>query len=180
MQILRIHELILPLSQCAHSSRLRQERPRHGSRQPLRFRITQYMIVSFALQIRPQRLGIDRVPPTMRALDNGINVGRIVMPMVFVPIQPNRFPDLILELRRNGVLRRIHVRYIRVGEALGKLFPSLHLYLVGFTNVETPNFTRRSLQYTQQMKYLFISHSFVEVLHLSERQSLENVSSLSK
>lgn len=107
----------------------------------------------------------------MRTLHNRIQIIWIAVHHVFRAIVPNGGPNLILELRCDGMFGCVHVRHLCVFQALGEFLPCLLLHLVGLSNVEIPDLTRRMLQDFEQVQDLFVLHPFVKVL----REKLEQL-----
>ena len=101
----------------------------------------------------------------MRALDNHVEVVRINVHVVLLSVLANREADFVFHFGGNGVFGGVHVRDLRMNQALRESPPSLIGNVVIFTNVHTPNLARRLLKDSKKVNHLLVSHSFVEILH---------------
>lgn len=110
----------------------------------------------------------------MGALDNHVKIIWVIVHVVFLTILADRFPDLVLQLRCNGVLAGVHMRNLRLLQSLGKGFPSFIRNIVCFANIQTPYITRRHLKNAEEVEYLFVSHSLVEILWRELKISQQN------
>ena len=119
---------------------------RCGPLKPLRFRVRQNVTKAAFINVRTKCLGVDGIPPTVRAPNDGIEIVRITMHAVLGSILANRFSNVILELPRYRMFRCIHVSNLGLSQALGKKFPCFPIHLVRFPNVQAPNLTTRLLQ----------------------------------
>ena len=122
------------------------------------------MLVSRFLDIWPQHLGIDRIPPTVSALSNDVQVTGVDMSIVLRSVSSNCFTNLVLHFTSDCVFRGIHVRNLRPFQTLREFFPGFVRHVVRFANIQTPNLTGWLLEDPNQMQNLIIFHPVVEVL----------------
>lgn len=100
----------------------------------------------------------------MSTLDNGVEVVWVVVTVVFLPVLSHGSAQLVLNLVRYRVLRRVHVGYLGILQTARKLFPRLHLDLIVLAYVQTPDVARGHLQNSQESQNLLVTHSLVEIL----------------
>ena len=116
------------------------------SAQPLDFPIVQHVFESLLLQVGSKGLGIDGIPPTVRALNNDVQVVGIDVTIMFLAVIANEFSNVVLHLGSNGMFRGIHVRNLCPPKPLGELFPGVRFDIVVLSNIETPNVAGGRLQ----------------------------------
>lgn len=82
----------------------------------------------------------------MCALNDDIKVVWVVVHVVLLSVESNRFPNFILELCCDGMFAGVHVRHFRLFEARCKCFPRIFRDVVCLANVQAPDATTRLLQ----------------------------------
>ena len=86
---------------------------------------------------------IDRIPPTVGATHNYMQIVWITVQCVLDAIVAYNVTESFLQLRRDCVFTCVHVRYLGMTQSLRKLLPCLIGHVVRFTNVYAPDATFR-------------------------------------
>mmetsp|Transcript_19038 Transcript_19038/g.52886 ORF Transcript_19038/g.52886 Transcript_19038/m.52886 type:complete len:211 (+) Transcript_19038:240-872(+) len=139
---------------------------RRGSAQSLCLAVVEDVLQAAVVDVRSQHLGVDGVPPAVRALDDDIEVGRIDVQVVLRSVVTDRGADVILHLRRDGVLAGVHVGDLRPLQSPRESLPRLVPDVVQLSHVDAPDPAVRLLQYLQQVHQLLVPHAKVEVLNV--------------
>ena len=91
------------------------------------------------------------------------------MHVVLRSVVPNGCSDFIFHFGCNGVFRGVHVGDLRLLQSFSELVPCSCFDVVVFTNIQAPNLAFRVLQYSQEVQYLIVPHSFVEILQYNKK-----------
>ena len=102
----------------------------------------------------------------MSALNDNVQVLRVAVHVVLLPVDADNLPYFILELSIDCVFTGVHVSYIGTPQPPGEFLPSTRLHVVRFTNVDAPDLACAQLQDLEQVKNLLIMHPPVEILNV--------------
>ena len=104
------------------------------------------------------------LPPAVCTLNDNIQVLRVDVHCVLYPILPYNIPCILLQLRRYGVLRGVHVRDLGPSEAPRESLPGACPDVVCLANIEAPDAARGGLQNMEEAHDLRVPHTLIEVL----------------